>query len=119
MYRNYGSNLCPGFLVKCWLAADIDYALRFQELPEPLRIHVVGPLIDIDKIRYASGLRNTLGCSNEGVGNCDDDRARLHTCRDQGKPERVCSAAYPCAILHVAVLCKFGFKTFHHGTAHK
>src|SRR5271165_1034906 len=68
-------------------------ALRLEVLAELLRIHVVGPLSDVDKLGSGTGLRNRFSRCDKRVGYRHYYIALPDASGHQGKPYRVCAAA--------------------------
>ncbi len=65
--------------------AGIGRALLLQIFAQPLRVHVVGALVDVHKFRMRAGLRNGFGGGDEGVRHGDDDVAGLHARAPSGR----------------------------------
>ena len=100
-------------------SVGIPSALLLQILPEPLDGHVVGVLVDVDKLRNCSRLRNRLGGGNKRVGHGHHHVARLHSAGHDREAQSIRSAVDRNRMGCIAEFCKGALEIFDHGTADK
>ena len=83
------------------------------------RVHVVGLLVDIHKLRQCSRLRDRFGRGDKRVGNGHDNVPALHSRRHQREAQRVGSAVDGHRTRRLAKLGKLFFKSLDHRPADK
>src|ERR1019366_3829068 len=114
---HYGPHRQTELAVHQCAGSLIDLAFGFEVLGQLARIHVVGPLIDIDEIGPGAGLGDGFRGGDEGVRDGQDDGAGSDARGDQGEAEGVRAAADADAMLGGAVGGEVTLKLFDHGAA--
>src|SRR5271165_4954278 len=71
----------------------IAIAPRFQEFAKLFRIHVVGALVDVDKLRLRTSLGDGFGGSDESVRHGEYAIPRANPCGHKGETQRICPTA--------------------------
>src|ERR1700680_782730 len=92
----------------------IARALMLEKLPQLLRIHVVGTLIDIDEFRARSCLRNRFRRGDEGIRHCNYRIALSDAGCDQGKTQRVGTAVHTDRKTRATKKCERLLEFFNH-----
>src|SRR5690242_7879587 len=102
-----------GSLVHQLSGSKVDEASFLEIFAEFLRIHVVGEILDVHKIRPSASLGNRLRRGDESIRDGNDSVPCLHTSSDQGKAEGICSVSHADAESSLAKRCKILFERFY------
>ncbi len=117
VHRDNSRDRCLACPVKCLAGFAVEVAFPLEIFLKLGRVHAIGPLIDVHKIRPCTRLADGFCGRNERVGHRDNNIARLDARCQQGKQNGVGPAGDSEAVRSIRKARKIALESLNHWAA--